>query len=92
VTADPTMLEAHAALGRALLQSGEAAQAVPHLEKALPTDPDGSLHYQLAQAMQRTGNAERAKVLLAEYQKRSQAATPAPTTPADASAITPPVP
>jgi Flp pilus assembly protein TadD len=86
------MLEAHAALGRALLQSGEAAQAVPHLEKALPTDPDGSLHYQLAQAMQRTGNAERARALLAEYQRRSQAAAPAPATPADASVITPPVP
>ena len=92
VAGAPSLLEAHAALGRALLQAGDAAQAIPHLEKALPTDADGSLHYQLAQAMQRTGNAERAKVLLAEYQKRAQAAAPAPSTPAEASAITPPVP
>jgi predicted Zn-dependent protease len=93
VTVDPSLIQAHAVLGRALVQSGEHARAVPHLEKALATDPDGSVHYQLAQAMQRTGNPERAKVLLAEYQKRSAAATPsAPATPQDATTITPPVP
>ena len=92
VTADPSLVPAHAALGRALMQAGDAARAVPHLEKALPTDGDGSLHYQLAQALQRTGNPERARVLLAEYQKRQQAATQPPATPAEAATITAPVP
>ena len=65
----------------------------PTSRRRWPTDVDGSVHYQLAQAMQRTGNPERAKALLAEYQKRSQAAAPAAaTTPADVPAITPPVP
>lgn len=92
VTTDPSLLPAHAALGRALVQKADYAQAIPHLEKALTVDPDGSVHYQLAQAMQRTGKPDRAKALLAEYQKRSQAAAPAATTPAEASVITPPVP
>ena len=93
VAANPALVQAHASLGRALVEAGEFAKAVPHLEKALATDGDGSVHYQLAQAMQRTGNSERAKLLLAEYQKRSQAAAPAtPTSPQDAPAITPPVP
>jgi predicted Zn-dependent protease len=93
VAADPSRLDAHAALGRALMQAGDAAKAIPHLEKVLPVDADGSMHYQLAQAMQRTGQPARAKLLLAEYQKRSQAAAPAVATPpSDAATITPPVP
>jgi predicted Zn-dependent protease len=93
VSIDPSVIAAQAALGRALVQAGEHARAVPHLENALATDRDGSVHYQLAQAMQRTGNPARAKVLLAEYQKRSAAAAPAaPVTPQEGSAITPPVP
>jgi predicted Zn-dependent protease len=93
VAAEPSLVQAQASLGRALVEAGEFAKAIPHLEKALATDADGSVHYQLAQAMQRTGNSERAKLLLAEYQKRSQAAAPAAaTSPQDVPAITPPVP
>lgn len=93
VTLQPSLTPAQATLGRALVQAGEHAKAVPHLEKALATDHDGSVHYQLAQAMQRTGNPARAKVLLAEYQKRSAAAAPAaPVSPQEAATITPPVP
>ncbi|WP_110174085.1 tetratricopeptide repeat protein [Luteitalea pratensis] len=93
VAADPSMLQARASLGRALVQSGAFEEAIPHLEKALAGDVDGSVHYQLAQAMQRTGKPDRAKALLAEYQKRSQAAAPASaTTSPDVPAITPPVP
>lgn len=93
VTIEPSLIQAHALLGRALVQSGDAAAAVPHLERALAADPDGSVHYQLAQAMQRTGHPERARELLAEYQKRAQAAAPpTPLTPQDAPTITPPVP
>ena len=91
VAAMPDNLGTQASLGRALLQSGDAAQAAVHLEKALPGDPDGSTYYQLAQAMQRTGRADRARTLLAEYQKRSQAAAP-PQTPTESPTITPPVP
>lgn len=92
VARDPAMIPAQASLGRALVQAGEFARAIPHLEKALDGDGDGSVHYQLAQALQRTGNAERARVLLSEYQKRSSAAAPAAAAPADVPAITPPVP
>jgi predicted Zn-dependent protease len=92
VAAAPSMLQARASLGRALVQSGAFEQAIPHLEKALAEDVDGSVHYQLAQAMQRTGNTERAKTILAEYQKRSQAAAPASPTSPDVPPITPPVP
>jgi predicted Zn-dependent protease len=91
VTAMPDDHHAQASLGRALLQAGDAAQAAVHLEKALPADADGSTYYQLAQAMQRTGRADRARLLLAEYEKRSQAAAP-PQTPTDVPTITPPVP
>ncbi|MGV3517753.1 tetratricopeptide repeat protein [Luteitalea sp.] len=90
--ADPSMVQAQASLGRALVQAGQFGEAIPYLEKALATDADGSVHYQLAQAMQRTGKPDRAKVLLAEYQKRSQATAPAAPAAAEGSAITPPVP
>ncbi len=93
VSLDPAQTAAHGLLGRALLQTGDAAAAIPHLEAALAADQDGSIHYQLAQAVQRTGNADRAKVLLAEYQKRAEAAAPPePVSPASAPTITPPVP
>ncbi len=93
VSLDPSQTAAQGLLGRALLQAGDAAGSIPHLEAALAADQDGSVHYQLAQAVQRTGNAERAKVLLAEYQKRAEAAAPPePVSPASAPTITPPVP
>lgn len=91
VEKDGSLLLAHAALGRALMQAGEAAKAAPHLERALTIDEDGSLHYQLAQAMQRTGQSARAKSLLEEYQRRSRAVAPVPAASAPAE-ITPPVP
>jgi tetratricopeptide (TPR) repeat protein len=67
VAAEPTSLAARASLGRAYLQSGNAAAAVPHLELALKTDEDGSLHYQLARAYQATGRPELAKQTLEKY-------------------------
>jgi predicted Zn-dependent protease len=65
-----------ASLGRALLASGEAAAALPHLQAAAaaePPDSDGAVHYQLAQAYQRLGRGAEAKAALAEYQKRQAA-------------------
>ena len=71
---DPNMLSAHKSLARAYLATGKSAEAVPHLKLALPTDTDGSLHYQLAKAYQETGRAELSKPLLEEYQKIQAAA------------------
>jgi lipopolysaccharide biosynthesis regulator YciM len=69
----PDLLTAHHALGRAYMQLGEAAKAVPELEAALSIDADGSLHYQLAQAYIQTGRREEAKAPLAKYQELQQA-------------------
>jgi len=65
----PSMKPAHASLGLALAVTNRQAEAIPQLEKALDLDDDGSLHYQLARAYQAKGNAERARELLAQYQK-----------------------
>ncbi|MDZ7639747.1 MAG: tetratricopeptide repeat protein [Bryobacterales bacterium] len=76
VAMNPAMLPAQASLGRALLQLGRAADALPHLELALPYDQDGSILYQLSQAYQQTGKTEEAKRMLVRYQtflKRDQA-------------------
>jgi predicted Zn-dependent protease len=85
-------VEAHGALGRALVQKGEVEAAIPHLERALPLDQDGSLHYQLAQALQRSGQTAQAQAMLQKYQAMQHAAA-APEADADAAppAITPPV-
>ncbi len=69
VARDPAMPAAHSALARAYLQTQQTAKAIPHLLTALPTDQDGSLHYQLARAYQMTGQAARAETLLKEYQQ-----------------------
>jgi len=73
---DPKLLAARKSLARADLAAGKAVEAIPHLKAALPTDDDGSLHYQLAQAYQASGQSELAKKTLADYQaiQRSAAA------------------
>jgi tetratricopeptide (TPR) repeat protein len=71
---DSKLFGAHAALGRALMQAGRAAEAVPHLEAAREIDIDGSIHYQLARAYQTAGRAEPARAALARYQELSKAA------------------
>jgi len=69
VRRDPKLMEARASLGRALIASEKAADAVPHLELAAPAlDIDGSLHFQLSRAYQAAGLAEKAAGAL----KRSQ--------------------
>jgi hypothetical protein len=52
--------------GAPTFNSGVPANAIPHLEAALDTDDDGSLHYQLARAYQATGQAELAKTMMGE--------------------------
>ncbi len=68
----PDLLGAHSALGRAYMTLGEAAKAIPHLRRALAADEDGSLHYQLARAYQRTGQLDDARETMAQYQKIKQ--------------------
>jgi len=66
--ADPALVAAHEALGRAQLQVGHAAEAIPHLRAALSLDRDGSLRYELSKAYQAAGQPGPAKQMLAEYQ------------------------
>src|SRR5579884_432855 len=69
---DPNLLPAHAALGMVYALLGRNAEAVPHLEKALSLDDDGSLHYSLARAYQAAGDAAKARKAMQEYQQIRQ--------------------
>ncbi len=70
---NPNLLAAHHALGRAYMQVGRQAAAIPHLQAALSIDEDGSLRYQLARAYQATGQTELAKKTLEESAQRQKA-------------------
>ncbi len=75
LAADPKQTAADASLGLALSRLGKNAEAIPHLQKALEIDDDGSLHYQLAGAYRAAGDAEKARATMAKYQeivKRNQ--------------------
>jgi len=65
----PDSLGAQSSLGRAYMHVGEPEKAIPHLLTALPSDEDGSLHYQLGRAYQRTGQREKARESMAKYQE-----------------------
>jgi tetratricopeptide (TPR) repeat protein len=69
VKRDPALLPAHASLGMAYSRIGKSAEAAKHLEPALALDRDGSLHYQLARALQATGATEKSRDLMAQYQE-----------------------
>ncbi len=69
VQESPDIMGAQSALGRAYMDLGEAAKAIPHLKAALSSDEDGSLHFQLSRAYQRTGQEQLAKEALAKYQQ-----------------------
>lgn len=55
-------------LGRSYLSVDEPDKAVEHLRAAASLDSDGSVHYQLAQAYQRTGMRDQAREALTRYQ------------------------
>jgi predicted Zn-dependent protease len=65
----PTLLAARASLGRALLAANRAADAVPHLRAALPSDRDGSLHFQLSRALAAQGKTAEAAQLAQKSQQ-----------------------
>lgn len=87
---DPKLVRARAVLGRAYLEAGDAAQAIPHLEAALPTDQDGSLHFQLARAYRATGREEQATRTLAAFQELRRASEAEQQSDVEGLAITPP--
>jgi predicted Zn-dependent protease len=62
------------ALGRAYLQNGDYAAAVPLIEAQLADDQDGSLHVQLARAYTGLGQRDKAAVLLGRSQDIQRAA------------------
>ena len=62
-------LSARLDLGRSYLAIDEPAKALDHLRAAASLDTDGSVHYQLAQAYQRTGMRDQAREALATYQE-----------------------
>lgn len=62
------------ALGRAYLQHGDFAAAIPLIEAQLAGDQDGSLHVQLARAYSGLGRPDRAASLLAQSQEIQRAA------------------
>jgi predicted Zn-dependent protease len=68
VRASPEALPTHASLGRAYALAGNAGAAIPHLEKALAGDRDGSLRLQLARAYQAVGQADKAQAMMKEYE------------------------
>jgi tetratricopeptide (TPR) repeat protein len=72
VRQDRNLLPAQASLGLTYMRLGKNADAIPHLSRALEIDEDGSLHYQLALAYQRTGEAEKAKQMNEKYREIQQ--------------------
>ena len=73
VQRDPGNLSAQSTLAQAYLAMGESKLAIPHLKAALPTDHDGSIHYQLARAYQSNGQRELARAMLQQYQQMHNA-------------------
>jgi predicted Zn-dependent protease len=67
--ADPADPGSPLALGRAHLQRGDFAAAIPLLEPHLGEDEDGSLHVELARAYTGVGQREKAAALLARSQQ-----------------------
>ena len=90
VKGDATASAAQASLGRAYMQAGRFADAVPHLEAASADDANGDLHLQLARAYQALQRADEARSAMAEYQKRHQQEAVEAPTDVKEEALTPP--
>jgi tetratricopeptide (TPR) repeat protein len=73
-TIDPSDPGPRLALGRAHVQRGDYAAAIPLLEPHLDRDSDGSLHVQLARAYAGTGQREKAAALLTRSEELHRAA------------------
>jgi tetratricopeptide (TPR) repeat protein len=82
----------HGALGRAYALAGRSAEAIPHLQKSLPADADGSLRLQLGRAYQATGQAEQARRALKDYEEFRKQLQADAETEREGAALTPPDP
>ena len=72
IALDPKNAGAHALLGRAYLESGQADRAIPMLETARNLKPDlASVEYQLGQAFLAKRDYERAQAHLLAYKERA---------------------
>jgi tetratricopeptide (TPR) repeat protein len=86
----PAFEEALVGLGRALVAAGDAAAALPHLQKAIRLNPrDEVAFYQMAQAHRALGHDAEQQSALAEFERlRSSNASQAAVVPAGPSAVT----
>jgi tetratricopeptide (TPR) repeat protein len=67
--ARPELLEAHAALGKAWMRLGDAEKAAAFLSRAAESNADGSIHFQLARALDRLGRVEEAERAMEQFHK-----------------------
>ncbi len=77
VAAEAHLIPAQASLGKAYMLANRPSEAIPHLRAALAADTDGSIHFQLAKAYERTGQellAKRTREQFAAIEKRRIAA------------------
>jgi tetratricopeptide (TPR) repeat protein len=65
----PQMTVAHGIVGRALLMEDRTAEAVTELEKAAPSDQDGSLHYKIFLAYRKLQQPVKAQAALRRAQE-----------------------
>lgn len=86
----PAFEEALVGLGRALVASGDAGAALPHLQKAVTLNPrDEVAFYQLAQAHRALGHDAEQQKALAEFERlRASKAGETTAVPAGPSAVT----
>jgi tetratricopeptide (TPR) repeat protein len=91
VASYPSFEEALVGLGRALAAGGDAAAALPHLQKAVTLNPqDEVAFYQLAQVHRMLGHDAEQQKALAEFERlRSHKANQASVVPAGPSTVTP---
>ena len=73
VARDPRDQGSRLSLGRAHVQNGSFAAAIPLIEPHLDTDQDGSLHVQLARAYAGIGQRDKASALLTRSQELHKA-------------------
>jgi predicted Zn-dependent protease len=74
VERNPTAPGPRLGLGRAYLQAGNFAAAIPLIEAQLADDQDGSLHVQLARAYGGLGQRDKSAELLEQSQALQRAA------------------
>lgn len=66
---DRNQLPAFAVLGRIFLAAGKLDEAISAFERALPSDEDGSLHVQLARALQQASQPDKSRGVLERRQE-----------------------